>query len=368
LILGLVIHFKFFLLEVTSFLLSSMANLNDAIFFYSDRLLAWQRDQFPDADPAFLDAQSLRSVADHYGTEKLLKEYEDEIKSYHDVIEEDENQIGGARNEDEYWDAVMADMETEDGRDFGATPLEKWRHIDDLFQLTKQSERKIKKFNSTEYRYEVEISRLPCLLNPEDSIAVLPRILEKVFELCTAGFDADDRLVIGLECQNLDPGIYLSMRKLSDFNVEALMQKIALLNSQNKLCVDGSFRIRVFRTVMPRGGGKRKHIHVDRDRKRFAHALVTVKVDGNLCLPAALLLGKFRLTHDIGVGQDSQKQWKKLIHPTRTRTLTREAKQISKDCNLPVGQMLSLDHLEVLQKTSFPDFQVGVRRIILFAF
>ena len=188
-------------------------------------------------------------LADMYGRDALINRYDNEMAQY----EIDDAVFGGMRSPSPgYAAALDEDLETPEGHLFGLPPLDRWGALDNLFNLKKTGERKIKKFNSTELRYEVEIASLPSVLSPDESIEALPKILEKVFELCTEEFNPDDRVVIGLECATLDlGGIFLSMRKLSDFNVEALMQKVALLNSQNKLCVDNSFRIRIFRTEMP---------------------------------------------------------------------------------------------------------------------
>jgi hypothetical protein len=208
----------------------------------------------------------------------------------------------------------------------------------------------------------VELASLPCVLSPEESITILPKLLDRVFNLCMDDFQPDDRVVVGLECQNLDPGIYLSMRRFSDFNVDAMMQKVALLNSQHKLCVDGSFRIHITRTAMPVGGArKRKHIHVKSDRKRFATSIVTVSVQDNLCLPAAVVLGKYRLTHDISRGMGtSNSEWRSLMYKSRTKKLESMARQVLEDCSLPVGPVHGLDDLEVIQQTCFPEFQIKV--------
>lgn len=127
----------------------------------------------------------------------------------------------------------------------------------------------------------------------------LPKIVEKVFSIMMQSCDPRDKICIALEYLDQAPPIHLTMRKLADFNVAALMQKIELLNSQNQFKIDSGFGIHIFRTVIPQEGGKRKHVHTKLDQKRFSESIVTGSVGENPCLPAALVLGKYRLTHGV---------------------------------------------------------------------
>ena len=135
------------------------------------------------------------------------------------------DQEGGAESSDE--EGVTHDTPVKDKDDECA---DAWKNVnlDNLFKLTKLGERPIKKFNSVEIRYEVEVARLPCILTPDKSMLMMPVILRKILEICTEEFNPDDRIVLSLECQALDPSIYLSMKRFSNFNVDALMQKIEL--------------------------------------------------------------------------------------------------------------------------------------------
>ena len=332
---------------------------DNVVFHFRDFLRDWYEVLYDRKLRDFSDL-SYHRIASLYGRDVLIQRFEDEMAQY----EIDDIFVGGNRPPSPgYAAALDEDEETPEGRLFGLANLERWGAVDNLFHLKKTGERRIKRFNSTELRYDVEIASLPSVLSPEESITALPTILEKVFELCTDKFNQDDRVVIGLECATLDQGgIYLSMRRLSDFSVEALMQKVALLNSQKKLCVDNSFRIRIFRTEIPRGGtNKRKYVHVARDRKRLAKSFVTVGVEKNLCLPAALVLGKFRLTHDITKGMGTAySKWKSLTHLQRPQNLERMALQVLEESGLPIGHKMNLDDLEILQRTCFPEFQVKV--------
>ena len=121
-----------------------------------------------------------------------------------------------------------------------------------------------------------------------------------------------DRLCIELACKDLDPSIYLHVRHFKNFNVDLLFAQTEQLNSQKKLKVDESFRPRITRVKYLTGGSeKRKHVHASVDRKRMSHSLVSIHVGQNLCLPAALFLGKFRLTHQTKRGEVDYGMWGK---------------------------------------------------------
>lgn len=114
------------------------------------------------------------------------------------------------------------------------------------------------------------------------SIQILPELLEKVFQILTESFDAQDCICVALWCHDLRPAIHLTMRKLWDVNVVALVQIIDLLNSQNKFKIDNSSGVHISRTTIPSRGAKRKHVHTDVDRKRFAPLIVSIAVDKTL--------------------------------------------------------------------------------------
>ena len=350
------------------------------------KLIQWCRENYPLLGLDYAE-NNLYTVGTFYGLSRLEEEdiqqlasalEQDEIEDMGNALNLDDevmlndglnqwggwfnfdepNQDGGVENSDDEEMNGNAPGDADD--DF----LDAWENVnlDNLFKLTKLGEKHIKKFNSTEIRYEVEIARLPSILTPEKSMQLMPKILRKILEICTEECNPDDRVVLSLECQALDPPIYLSMRRFADFSVDALMQKIELLNSQNKLCVDDSFRLRLFRTVMPAGGktSKRKHLTIKSDRKRFAGSVVTVSVGNNLCLPAALILGEFRLTHDITQGAADYSNWKSLIHPNRLEKITSLSETVLNVCGIAPGKLLGLDDIQKLQRKRFQNFQIKV--------
>ena len=132
-------------------------------------------------------------------------------------------------------------------------------------------------------------------------MVVLPKVFEAILKICTKDFQPMDKIIIELSCQDLDPGIYLHVRHFEDFNIDLLMAQTEKLNSSRKFKIDESFEIRLTK-VTNFHGGKRQHVHTTADRKRMSRSLVAIHVGQNLCLPAALYLGKFRLTKKVGVG------------------------------------------------------------------
>lgn len=139
------------------------------------------------------------------------------------------------------------------------------------------------------------------------------------------------------------------MCKLSDFSVAALLQKVELLNPQNKFKIDNSFRIHISRTVKPsRSSNKRRNVHAEIDRKRFATSIVTISAGDDLFLPAALVLGKYRLTYDVAKTGANGMRWSNLIRKSRTKKLEWLAKQVVLECGLAIGRKFDLDDLKVI--------------------
>lgn len=114
--------------------------------------------------------------------------------------------------------------------------------------------------------------------------------IEEGFHILLQSFDQRDGIRIALLSFNLAPLIYLAMRKPSEFSIAALMQKVEFSNSQNKFKIDHSFGIHISRTVIPKGGSKRKHAYTEVDQKRFSRSTMSVSVGDNLCSAAALVL------------------------------------------------------------------------------
>ncbi|XP_055353927.1 uncharacterized protein LOC129599656 [Paramacrobiotus metropolitanus] len=229
-----------------------------------------------------------------------------------------------------------------------------------LFQLVKESERVFKTFNSTEQKYRVEIAPLPRIFQKEETMLIMPEILRVIMDMCFKEFAPTDRVVVALKSDGLERAFYLTMRKLSDFSIPAFLHRIELLNSGQKLVIDDSFTIRIWRSIMPAGGSWfLRHQYVKHDKNRFKTSIVSVRVNNNLCLPAALFLGKFRLTHDLQVPQHKNK-WNNYIRSDRTANLEDQAVKIMEECLLPPGRYCDLDDLEVLQKEAFPEFQIKI--------
>lgn len=126
--------------------------------------------------------------------------------------------------------------------------------LEKLFKLIKEGEKKVKKFNTTRYPHHLEVARLPRIWSGEISIRILPRILDKVFEILTQFFDATDRICIASERRNLAPPIYLTMRRLSDCNVLYRRWSYWILRRKSKLTIVSEFTYpaQLFHLVMER--------------------------------------------------------------------------------------------------------------------
>ena len=129
------------------------------------------------------------------------------------------------------------------------------------------------------------------------------------------------------------------------------------LNSQKKFKIDDSFRAKITKISLPGGGGKRRIIMYPlAKRKRAAHSIVTVNVGGNLCLPAALYLGKYRQTHDVS-GWDKN-TWYGLIKSSRAHLLEQKVTSELKANGLPVGTPYTLSDIDHIERVLYPDYQM----------
>ena len=96
------------------------------------------------------------------------------------------------------------------------------------------------------------------------------------------------------------------------------------------------------------------------NRLRAAHSIVTVNVGGDLCLPAALYLGKYRLTHDVsGAGRNT---WKNLIRADRSPLLEQRVREELSVNALPMDKQYSLADVDDIQRILYPEYQIKVRK------
>ncbi|XP_055355959.1 uncharacterized protein LOC129601230 [Paramacrobiotus metropolitanus] len=90
---------------------------------------------------------------------------------------------------------------------------------------------------------------------------------------------------------------------------------------------------------------------------RVEIAALPLRVPNNYCLPAALYLGKYRLTHDV---QERTKASGNICTVKGINKLTSHAREIIQLADLPLGRCYDLNDLSSLQHECFPEFQVKV--------
>ena len=97
------------------------------------------------------------------------------------------------------------------------------------------------------------------------------------------------------------------------------------------------------------------------NRLRAAHSIVTVNVGGELCLPAAFYLGKYRLTHDVsGAGRNT---WSNLIRADGAHRLEQRVREEPSVNALPMDKQYSLADVDDIQRILYPEYQIKVRKL-----
>ena len=123
-------------------------------------------------------------------------------------------------------------------------------------------------------------------------MAVLPELLQAIFDICAKTFTPNDRITIELQSKDLDPNIYLPAGLFRDFKIDRLLLQMEKLNSQKRFKTDETFRAKITKISLTHGGEKRRlNMYPLAKRKRAAHGIVTVSEGSTLCLPACLYLG-----------------------------------------------------------------------------
>ena len=122
-------------------------------------------------------------------------------------------------------------------------------------------------------------------------------------------------------------------------------------------------QVKITKISLPSGGnpGRRAKMYPLQNRMRAAHSTVTVNVGGDLCLPAALYLGKYRLTHDISGAE--RNTWWNLIRADGAHRLEQKVREELSVHALPMDKQYSLADIDDIQRIMYPEYQIKVRKL-----
>ena len=330
-------------------------HFNCAKLCLADELIAWFNQLNAGREREGLPALAgdLNEIAIMYGRDRLEQEYASLVSKVFETPFDEHAQ--DPFSEPMYYDEeAVRQVEQRAGM-----KAAKKVNFNEFFKLKLVSEVDGKYFGLKRYRYEVEIAPIPVSFTNESSIEAIPKILETIFELCTTSFLPTDRIIIEIGNDSMVKPFNLHLREFRDFNVSDLFERVKLMNSSRKFNIDESFQIRIIRVRIPSGGVKRKFVHCKYDRNRMSKSLVSVHVEKNLCLPAALFLGAFRQEHNVTKSPWSSR-WKNLIRKEKNAKREMEAIKIVAECGLSVGNMFDLDDVEKFQRGYFRNYQIIV--------
>lgn len=296
----------------------------------------------------------LDGIVSLFGREKLLSEYDRIISSFFATPFDDEQTI------DQFTEPVT---NAEIDRAFQlaglAEPDATKVNFKDFFKLKLVSEITSANFGLKIFVYDVKIAPLPFSFDNATSLDLLPKLFRELFNQCTWSFFPTDRIIVEIGNDALASPFNLHLSKFSDFDPDNLLRRVQLMNSSKSFSLDDSFKIKITQIRIPAGGARATNVHCKYDRARMSLSLVTVCVSNNLCLPAALFLGAFRLEHDV-TKIPHKSQWINLIRKDRPNAREREAMSLVQRAGLTPGSMFNLDDIEKFQLTCFQNFQICV--------
>ena len=125
-------------------------------------------------------------------------------------------------------------------------------------------------------------------------------------------------------------------------------------------------QVKTTKISLPRGGnpGRRAKMYPLQNRMRAAHSIVTVNVGGDLCLPAALYLGKYRHTHDVSGAE--RNTWCSLIRADRSGALKQKVREELMANALPLDKKYSLADIDHIQRVLYAEYQIKVNIVLTF--
>ena len=232
-----------------------------------------------------------------------------------------------------------------------------------MFKVKLSSRRPSPRFRTERNVYDVDVINLPRTFSPNVSIKILPNIFESIVDELTEKLQPQDMLQLEMHCSDFNTPIYLTVRRVDHYRVDDLMHKMELIDSQKKFNIDEQFSIVITHTKVPTGGnpGRRQNKHERVEPKQWAESVNTIRVGNNLCLPAALILSKFRHENDVAKSSQMYRTWRRLSRPDNPLVLQKGAEVLMRRCGLRSGLPFNVDtDLKTFQKKGFPQYQIVV--------
>ena len=181
----------------------------------------------------------LDEIATLYGRGRLEQEYQNLIDQMFSTpigdSEETQDPFGEPLEYDE--EAVRLVEQTA-----GQRAVEKEKvNFAVLFKLKLVSETEGKRFGLRTYKYEVVVAPIQFSFTNTTSIEAVPKILEAIFDLCTASFLPTDRIIIEMGNDELANPFCLQLHSFSDFKIQNLFDRVQLMNSGKTFKIDETF-------------------------------------------------------------------------------------------------------------------------------
>lgn len=174
--------------------------------------------------------------------------------------------------------------------------------IDNALIIREKSRRSFKKFPVQQITFEarVDINKLP-QSSLDDVVNLVKRLFDNLLERTTENLNGQDQIRFVFLCDRLDRPISTGLVRVDEITVERLLSTILkVLQSNEEIFLDESFRIDVITVRNPVGGGrcnKFLNVKIDALKKR---SVLSVEIDDdyNVCCAKAIVLGKAHIEKD----------------------------------------------------------------------
>ena len=232
------------------------------------------------------------------------------------------------------------------------------------YQTLRRSERQIRRYNATERTVHIRINPpQPAIPNQPNIPNFMDFLAGAIGDICRdhmGQLDPDDFVRVVINSDSLKHPISTNLLRVRDFDPELILsQAESVVQSNEAVALDGNLSVQFQEIRQPQGGMPSghdvRHIPDLNTARRIWKCITRIVLSGNLCLPAAICLGK--AMSDFGRGD---KRYRSLYHSKYQAALRHRAVQLHRRAlDREPGRMCRLEDVQQFQDY-LPQYRIVV--------
>ena len=180
---------------------------------------------------------------------------------------------------------------------------------------------------------------------------------KKLIDKAIKDVDTNYYMSIEISSVRLEIPIYISPRKIKDFKVETIFQRIFKFNQSFKdLFKNDELNLNIILAENIKGAGRiKKATRLLSEVSKKKTSVITIKNNDNSCAFRALYVSKYYLDNKNNL---SKSQWQK-VRADKQNVQTRGANRVREECKMDKIESVGYEEWKEIQKF-FPDYQICI--------